>query len=98
MEHGAWEALRAISQDPRITARRPNAGCTVRVIEGKRLGMVGRVTWHGINRFNRAAFRYGDDMTGHLRDLHGQHGYRVRVQPEDGSAPFFIAAEKVCVL
>lgn len=98
MEHGAWEALREISKNPTITERRPNVGTVVRVIAGKRIGVQGRVTWHGPDQLNRAAYRYGDEMSHHMRDMRGQWGFRVRVEPDDGSEPFFIAAEKVCVL
>jgi hypothetical protein len=92
----AWDALREIAKDPTLNARRPNVGTTVRVIEGKRMGETGTVTWHGIDKFNRTAWRCAD-MQAQLRDLRGQWGYRVRVQPEAGES-FFIGAEKVCVL
>lgn len=94
MEHGAWEALREINKE--IDCQRPNVGTTVRVIEGKRLGTEGRVTWHGRDQYS-SAYRYCDDMQAQMRDVMGKCGFRVRVQTADGSQ-FFIAAEKVCVL
>ena len=97
MEHSAWEALKVVAADPALNAQRPNVGTTVRVIEGKRMGETGTVTWHGIDRFNRTAFRYCDDMQAHLRDLRGKWGFRICVQPAEGEK-FFIGAEKVCVL
>lgn len=97
MNASAWDALKAIAADPTINARRPIVGTVVRVIEGPMMGLEGRVTWHGIDKFNRTAFRYCSDMQAHLRDLRGQWGYRVRVEAEGGK-PLFIGAEKVCVL
>lgn len=96
MEATAWDALKEIAADPILNARRPKVGTRVRVIEGKKLGIEGEVTWHGIDKFNRTAWRC-HDMQAHLRDVRGQWGYRVRVQLEDGES-FFIGAEKVCVL
>ena len=92
----AWDALREIAKDEALNARRPTVGRRVRVIEGKNLGAEGTVTWHGIDKFNRTAWRC-HDMQATLRELRGQWGYRVRVQPEEG-ASFFVGAEKVCVL
>lgn len=94
MEQAAWDALRVIAQD--TACQRPNIGATVRVVEGKRLGTVGRVTWHGPDRFSNA-YRYCDPMQAQMRDILGKYGFRVRVQPDD-EPPFFIGAEKVWVL
>lgn len=93
MHNGAWEALREVA--PLIAAARPCVGRVVQVRSGKRRGVIGTVTWHGTDRFTHA-FRYGDEMSRHFTDIAGAHGFRVRVQPNEGEA-FFVAAEKVMV-
>jgi hypothetical protein len=96
METTFWDAMKVIAADPRVNAQRPNKGTTVRVIEGKRMGVVGLVTWHGVNK-RAFAWKYCSDAQASLREVNGRYGYRVRVHPE-GEEPFFIDAEKVCVL
>jgi len=95
MKAGAWDAMRDLTKDPATIARRPNVGRRVRVIAGRMLGAEGQVTWHGRDRFART--RYMDSMQSHLANVQGLWGFRVRIQPDAGE-PFFIGAEKVCVL
>jgi hypothetical protein len=93
MRQEAWDVLRDIA--PSISAARPTVGQMVRVVEGKHRGTVGRITWHGRDKFTHA-FRYGDAMQHHMTDMMGAWGFRVRIQPEQGE-PFFVAAERVIV-
>lgn len=76
------------------TQDRPGVGAHVTVKDGKHAGIVGRVTWHGKDRFSRAG-HYGNWMTAALRDARGTYGFRVRIQPDGGGEPFFIGAERV---
>lgn len=94
MEQGAWDALRKINED--FACQRPNVGTTVRVVEGKQLGVVGKVTWHGRDKYNNP-YRYCDSMQAHLVDVLGKYGFRVRIETDEGEK-FFISADKVWVL
>lgn len=86
---GAWQelAVEAAEQYPAV-------GKTVRVTQGKHSGTVGRVTWHGRDRY--ANWRTCTDAQAHLRDLQGRWGFRVRVQTDSES--FFVAADQVEVV
>jgi hypothetical protein len=75
-----------------IAATRPAVGMLAKVTEGKRAGTMGRITWHGVDRF--ASNRYLDDAQRHLRACMGTWGFRVRIAPEAGEA-FFVSAEKI---
>lgn len=80
----------------RLSAYRPFVGRVVRVAEGrKHKGKIGRVTWHGVDKFSQA-FRYGDAS---LTEVIGRHGYRVGIEMENGER-FFVPASytMVCVL
>lgn len=80
-----------------LSAYRPFVGRTVRVDKGrKHLGTLGTVTWHGVDHFSKAG-RYGGPDVQSVREVMGRWGYRVRVQPLDGSEPFFVSAENVMV-
>jgi len=97
MDQAGWNAMKEIAASAEINARRPSVGSVVRVIEGRKwLGAEGRITWHGIDKFNKTAWK-GDTAQGVLRQIKGQYGYAVRVQMDDGTT-FFTQAEKVCVL
>jgi hypothetical protein len=97
MRQEAWSALKSLSIDPTITERRPTVGRRVRVIEGKKLGAVGTVQWHGQTQYTLRAYRYCDSMQAHMLDLMGRHGFRVKIRSDEGET-FFLDAEKVCVL
>ncbi|URG12998.1 hypothetical protein B2_5 [Stenotrophomonas phage B2] len=53
-------------------------------------GQVCRVNWHGPNRWARPRFYKTAEA-----EARGTVGYRVLAAPVDGSAPFFIDADKV---
>lgn len=78
----------------RAAEKCPSVGKTVRVITGKHMNVIGKVIWHGINKFDNP-FRYGDFYQHCMTEAFGTYGYRVRIQPEDGSACFFVDADKV---
>lgn len=86
----AWQAIADSCE-----AKRPSAGKLVRVSSGKHSGETGIVTWHGIDRF--ADTRFQTDAQLQMRDMMGTFGFRVRVQPESGTA-FFVSADKVEVI
>jgi hypothetical protein len=76
--------------------QRPSKGKQIRVTEGRHLGKVGEVRWHGRNKFSDA-WRYASDAQLHLRDLVGRYGFRVLVLDTTGDT-FFVDADKVEVL
>lgn len=77
--------------------QRPSKGKVVKVVAGKYKGQVGQVTWHGVNKFARP-FDYMTSPQIWLCEARGREGYRVRIAPRDGGAPFFVDAERVEVL
>lgn len=82
------------------SAYRPFVGSTVRVMGGyrcakKHVGKIGQVTWHGKDRFS-TAWRYCDGNQAALREVMGQSGYCIRIQPDEGDA-FFVPANTVMV-
>ena len=80
-----------------LSAARPFVGRTVRIDRGrKHVGVVGLVTWHGTDNFSTAG-RYGDAFVQAAREVRGRYGFRIRVQPADGTAPFFVSADNVMV-
>lgn len=80
----------------RLSADRPFVGRTVRVDRGKKhVGKIGRVTWHGLDKFS-TAFRYGSPDSASLTEVRGRYGYRIRVQTEQGES-FFVPADYVMV-
>jgi hypothetical protein len=79
-----------------LSAYRPFVGTTVRIVEGrKHVGKVGRVVWHGVDRFRGR--QYGDSYVQAATEVMGRHGYRVGVDV-DGER-FFVPADytMVCV-
>lgn len=62
----------------------------------KAQGKVGKVFWHGRDRYS-FAFRYGGEATAHLRECAGRYGYRIGVETEEGR--IFVKADEaiVCV-
>lgn len=75
-------------------ATRPAPGMTAKVVEGKQAGTIGRITWHGRDKF--ASDRYADEAMRHFRDCRGINGFRVRIEPEDKRrTPFFVDAAKI---
>lgn len=88
---GAWQSLANT-----VSASRPSVGRSVTVTRGKHKGATGTVTWHGRDRYSDA-FRYGSDSSHALREMAGQYGYRVRVQPQEGEA-FYCRADYVEVI
>ena len=94
MDGAAWDALRAVA--PLVTADRPNVGRTARVDEGKHKGKVGRITWHGRDKFTQA-YRYGDSMSHHMTDMRGRWGFRVRLVDLETAEAFFVSAEYLMV-
>ena len=73
----------------------PCKGARVTVARGKHKDKVGTVTWHGVNTFSQAG-RYGSDLSNMLREAIGIHGFRVRIQPDEGDA-FFTNCENLSV-
>jgi hypothetical protein len=86
----AWQAL---ADD--LAGQRPSVGKTVKVTSGKSSGIVGKVTWHGRDKFAKDYYATDAQLT--LREFEGRRGYRIRVQPEAGDA-FFVDADKVEVI
>ena len=85
---GAWQQL-ATDLDKTC----PRVGKIVKVTSGKHSGKVGKVIWHGRDRYSDA-FRYASEAQAHLRDLAGTYGFRVGIQMESGEC-FFVGADKV---
>jgi hypothetical protein len=76
---------------------RPTVGRLVRVTGTKaHVGKVGRVMWHGPNRFDSSG-RWCDTNSAFARECRGREGYRVRIQPEDGGEAFFTSADMTMV-
>ena len=89
------EAWQNLAND--LAPQRPSVGKSVRVTEGrKHLGKVGKVTWHGVNKFDDL-WRYQSEAQMHYRDMAGRDGYRVGIETPDGKS-FFINADKVEVI
>lgn len=89
--HEAWQK---IIDD--TSPQRPDVGKTVKVVEGRKyLGKVGKVLWHGRNKFS-TAWRYGSDAQWHLRDVMGRNGFRIKI--DTGTEKFFVDADKVEVI
>lgn len=88
----AWQSLfDSVSKD------RPSVGKRVRVAKGrKHLGIEGVVVWHGVNRY--ANTRYLSDAQQAMRDAMGTFGYRVGIQPDDGTEKFYVDADKVEII
>ena len=62
----------------------------------KHAGVIGRVTWHGVDQFAPQMKHNKWDIAGSGADIaRGTYGYRIRVAPVDGSQPFFLSASKV---
>ena len=78
-----------------LSADRPFVGSVVRVDQGKHRGKLGRVVWHGVDRFSKAG-RYGGPDVQALREVRGRWGFRVGIQT-DGDERFFVNAEHVMV-
>lgn len=79
-----------------LCAYRPFVGRIVRVTDNRaHKGRIGKVTWHGRDRF--VSFRYGGPDAAALCEVMGRYGYRIRVQPDDGTLPFFVSADAVMV-
>lgn len=83
-----------------LEEKRPSVGRLVTVNQSvkKYAGRVGVVSWHGVDKFAKLVardelFRVG----GHADVSRGTYGFRVRIQPVDGGAPFFVDADKVSI-
>ncbi len=78
-----------------VARDKPKVGSTVRVRLGKHVGKVGTVDKHIRSRFENP-YRYGSEMSHHMTDARGRHGYAILIKPEDG-APFWTKADNVIV-
>lgn len=65
-----------------VAAVAPFKGRLVK-IPGKGGSIVGRVFYHGRDRYSHA-FRYGDDAAMHLIECAGRSGYRIGVESDAG--------------
>lgn len=85
----SWNALFAS-----VGAQRPSKGKRVRVVQGRtHRDTTGIVTWHGEDRYWMAEQRrYMSDAQLALNEARGRDGWRCRIAPDDGSAPFFVSA------
>lgn len=85
----AWQALA-----DEASKQRPYPGRKVRITGGrKHKGKVGTVMRHQRDRFDATAFRYGGEAALMLRDMEGRYGFCCLIQPEDGTAPFWVKAD-----
>lgn len=88
------------SLDGQVAAYRPFVNSTVKVMfrgaPKEHQDKVGRVTWHGIDQFNRDAWRDGASCTHALREVCGRYGYHVGIETEAGER-FVVPAESVMV-
>jgi hypothetical protein len=83
----------------RFSVQRPNPGKRVRVTGGrKHAGKEGTVQSHQRSKYRTDVFRYASDASAHLRDMEGRAGFVVSVRPDDGTAPFWVDADKVTVI
>lgn len=80
------------------SAQRPSEGKRVRIVGGrKHQGREGVVRVHMESKYENA-FRYASDAQAHLREMTGRYGFVVLVQPDDGSAAFWVKADYTEVL
>ena len=90
----AWQDL---ADD--LSVNRPSIGKIVQVIKGKHAGKVGRVVWHGRDKFS-TAYHYCNEAQSHMRDMEGKAGWRVAIQTivdldYAKSEKIFVSAENV---
>lgn len=75
---------------------RPYVGRTVQITKGKNKGLVGKVTWHGVDKFYTGT-RHMNGAQMMMLQAMGTVGYRVRIQPSIGDA-VFCKADQVAIL
>lgn len=73
----------------------PLKGRIVQTRDKKHFGKIGRVFYHGRDRFSKSE-RYGDSAVQHLRECGGRCGYRIGIETREGEK-FFISAAAVLV-
>ena len=88
------DGLHAVAQS--TASERPDVGRWVRVDQGRRTGVEGRVLRHVRDQFNTWKWRYGSDAQAMMKDILGKYGFRVQVETATHGT-FWIDAEKVTV-
>jgi len=81
--------MQAVAND--CNAQRPTAGKRVK-------GLIGIVTWHGVDKYNKDAWRYCSNAQTMLREVMGRYGYTdVEVCCCDGPFEDSSCEDPICV-
>lgn len=75
----SWQSLANM-----VSKEKPDVGRTVRVLNGKHKGKIGKVIRHQLDQYYNA-YRYGSPAQHMLTDMMGRYGYVVLIETPNGN-------------